>query len=342
MKLSVRNHPATPLRQFHETSRRHLSLKLHQPIEVVDRSTRLSSGRYADATMSKPNQRGASLVRAMRPRQWLKNLLVLTAPLAAGVVTDGDTPLVVGLTFVAFSLVASAGYLLNDVRDAQADRLHPTKRRRPVASGELSPATALGGSAVLGSAGLVLGFTVDRELGLTLAVYLAMVAGYSLWLKHLAVVDLAVVSSGFLLRAVAGGVAVNVPLSQWFLLVAAFGSLFMVAGKRYSELRGANGATRSRRALEQYSESYLRFVWGMAATVTISAYCLWAFEISAADAVNWRAVSIAPFVVGLLRYAGDIDRGLAGEPEDAVVRDAVLLVLSLTWVVVFALGVYAT
>ncbi|MEO6472493.1 MAG: decaprenyl-phosphate phosphoribosyltransferase [Aeromicrobium sp.] len=275
-----------------------------------------------------------------RPRQWAKNLLVVAAPLAAGVLTQAKVPLHVAGAFISFTLVAAAVYLNNDVIDAEDDRRHPRKRLRPIAAGDLSAATALVVAAILAVTGLALGWLISPELAVTLLVYLVIQVAYALWLKNQAVVDLAIVAGGFLLRAIAGGVAIDVPLSQWFLLVAAFGSLFMVAGKRYSELRnlGSDGATR--RTLADYSESYLRFVWSLAAAVTVTAYSLWAFEIARGSGINWQAISIAPFVMGLLRYAVDIDRGLADEPEEAVLRDPVLLVIGLTWVLVFAIGVY--
>ncbi len=281
-----------------------------------------------------------ALVRAARPRQWAKNLLVIAAPLAAGVIEDPAALRAVAGAFVAFTLAASAVYLLNDVVDVEDDRRHPTKCRRPIAAGELSARTALIAAAVAAAGSISLGLAVDRDLGATLIVYLVIQVAYALWLKEQPVVDMAIVSAGFLLRAIAGGVAVDVPLSQWFLLVASFGSLFMVAGKRYSELHSLGGDGATRRSLEFYSESYLRFVWSLAAAVTITAYSLWAFEITSDAGVNWQAISIAPFVMGLLRYAVDVDRGLAGEPEEAVLRDPVLLVIAASWLVIFAIGVY--
>ncbi|HEU5484316.1 MAG TPA: decaprenyl-phosphate phosphoribosyltransferase, partial [Microlunatus sp.] len=190
----------------------------------------------SDTLERRPASRLPAPVRAMRPRQWVKNLLVVLAPLAAGRLFEPAVLGGVALAFVAFCLVSSAVYLLNDIRDVDEDRLHPRKRFRPIAAGELGVPVATALAAVLGVGGLTLGFWVDRGLGITLAVYVVIQVLYSTVLKHLPVIDLAVVSSGFLLRAIAGGVAVGVPLSQWFLLVASFGSLFMVAGKRYSEL----------------------------------------------------------------------------------------------------------
>ena len=214
----------------------------------------------------------------MRPKQWVKNVLVATAPLAAGRLFEAPVLIGVGLAFVAFCLVSATVYLVNDVRDVEEDRLHPRKRFRPIAAGELKPGTALMLAGVTGIAGLALGFAVTVPLGITLAVYVAIQLLYSAFLKHLPVVDLAVVASGFLLRAIAGGVATGIPLSQWFLLVAAFGSFFMVAGKRYSEMKAIGGDAGTRRSLTRYSESYLRFTWMLAAVMVLISYSLWAFE----------------------------------------------------------------
>ena len=313
----------------------------HRPELTDDRRTRGERLRhYAEAIMANVPRTASAIVRTMRPRQWAKNVLVVAAALAAGVLSDDHNIAIIIGTFIAFTLVASAIYLFNDARDAPEDRLHPTKRFRPVAAGELSARTAVNASIVIAVAGLALGTAIDRELGVTLAVYVVIQVAYAIWLKQQPVIDLAIVSAGFLLRAIAGGVAVDVPLSQWFLLVASFGSLFMVAGKRYSELRSLGNGGGTRRTLEEYSESYLRFVWSLAAAVTITAYSLWAFEIYQGSGVNWQAISIAPFVMGLLRYAVDIDRGLAGEPEEAVLRDRVLQLIAVSWLVVFAIGVY--
>lgn len=296
---------------------------------------------YAYLTMSTSLVTAAALTRAARPRQWTKNVLVLAAPLAAGVIGEVDVLIRIALAFVCFTTAAAAVYLHNDVVDLEADRKHPRKRLRPIAAGEVSPRVALVAAIVLTLGSLALAFVVDVRLGATIAVYLALQFAYARGLKDQAVLDLAIVASGFLLRAIAGGVAADVPLSQWFLLVASFGSLFMVAGKRYSELHTLGGQAGTRASLLNYSESYLRFVWSLAAAVTVTAYSLWAFEISTGSGVNWQAISIAPFVLGLLRYAVDIDRGVAGEPEDAILRDRVLLVIAAAWILIFAIGVYS-
>jgi decaprenyl-phosphate phosphoribosyltransferase len=282
----------------------------------------------------------------MRPKQWVKNVLVAAAPLAGGRLFETPVLTGVGFAFVAFCLVSATVYLVNDVRDVEEDRLHPRKRFRPIAAGELRPATALMLAALTGVAGLALGFAVTVPLGITLVVYVAVQLLYSAFLKHLPVVDLAVVASGFLLRAIAGGVATGIPLSQWFLLVAAFGSFFMVAGKRYSEMKAIGGEAGTRRSLTRYSESYLRFTWMLAAVMVLISYSLWAFENrgdgGAADllGVPWTAISIAPFTLGLLQYALEVDAGNAGEPEDVVLHDHVLQGIGVIWLVVISVAVF--
>ncbi len=281
-------------------------------------------------------------LRAMRPRQWVKNLLVASAPLAAGRLLEPAVVLAVALALVAFCLVSSAVYLLNDVRDVEEDRLHPRKRFRPIAAGELTGGAALLLAAIVGGAGVALSFWVNVALGVVMVVYLALQVAYSLFLKHLPVVDLAMVAGGFLLRAMAGGVAAEIPLSQWFLLVASFGSLFMVAGKRYSEMKSLGADAGTRRSLDRYSESYLRFVWVLAAVLVVASYSLWAFENGGTGrwGVPWTAISIAPFTLGLLQYALEVDAGQAGEPEEVVLHDHVLQALGVVWVVTISIAVF--
>ncbi|MGB4916696.1 MAG: decaprenyl-phosphate phosphoribosyltransferase [Propionicimonas sp.] len=281
-------------------------------------------------------------LRAMRPKQWVKNVLVLAAPLAAGRLFEPAVMVASLWAFVAFSLVSASIYLINDIRDVEADRLHPKKRFRPIAAGELRPGVAyfLAAACLVGS--LALGFWVNVLLGVTLAVYWVLQVGYSLFWKHQPIIDLAMVAAGFLLRAVAGGVASGLVLSQWFLLVASFGSLFMVAGKRYSELKEVGAEAGTRASLERYSESYLREVWSVSIAIVIMSYSLWAFEQRYAQpfGVAWTAISIAPFTLAVLRYAMRVDQGQAGEPEDVVVSDRILQVLAVLWVIPVAIAVF--
>jgi decaprenyl-phosphate phosphoribosyltransferase len=281
------------------------------------------------------------LLRTARPRQWVKNVLVLAAPLAAGQLLRTDVLVAAAIAFVAFSLTASGIYLVNDAIDVEADRSHPRKRLRPIAAGVVPVRVALvAGGALLVLGPLVGSLTGEPQLVLVLAFYVVLQLSYCLWLKHQAVLDLALVSSGFLLRALAGAAATGLVPSQWFLLVASFGSLFMVAGKRYAERRTeAPEGGSTRRVLEDYSPSYLRFVWSLSAAVVVFAYSLWAFELSAQSS-GWATASIAPFVLGLLRYAVDVDAGRAGEPEDIVLGDRVLQSLGLVWLVLLTFAAY--
>lgn len=281
-------------------------------------------------------------IRAMRPRQWVKNVLVLAAPVAAGLLLVPAVLVNTAWAFVAFCLVSASIYLINDVRDVEADRQHPKKRFRPIAAGEVSPRTAIALAAVTVVASLAIGWFVAPLLAVTLAVYWLLQVGYSVLWKNQPIIDLAMVAAGFLLRAVAGGVASGIPLSQWFLLVASFGSLFMVAGKRYSEMIELGPEAGTRASLARYTDSYLRFVWALSCAAVIMSYSLWAFE-QAPDVsgVNWHALSIAPFTLALLRYAYTIDAGGAGEPEDVVLGDRVLQLLAVVWVVPVAIGVFS-
>ncbi len=283
----------------------------------------------------------AGLVRTMRPRQWLKNVLVLAAPFAGGYLLQLDVLIAVGIAFIAFSLAASGVYLVNDVQDVEADRAHPTKRNRPIAAGVVAPQLALAVAVLLFVAALGVSFLASADLAIVTAVYIAVQISYCLWLKHQPVVDIAIVASGFLLRAIAGGAAAGIELSQWFLLVAAFGSLFMVAGKRYAEIRLAERTgAKIRRSLERYTASYLRFVWTLSATVLIMTYGLWAFQLSQANDSRWPIISLVPFVVAVLRYAVDVDGGNGGEPEEIALGDRVLQVLGAALVLTLTAAVY--
>jgi decaprenyl-phosphate phosphoribosyltransferase len=287
-----------------------------------------------------------ALIAAMRPRQWAKNVLVFAAPLAAGQLFDVDVLLPSIGAFVAFCLISSATYLINDVRDVEVDRNHPKKRARPIAAGHLSVTVALIAAVVLAVAALALSFAISVALGGVVTAYAVFTLAYSMFLKQEPVIELALLAMGFLLRAIAGGAASGLPISEWFLIVAGFGSLFMAAGKRYSELDRfvRDGGTSSdngnqRKSLDGYTLGYLRFVWGVAAAVTITSYCLWAFDVAQTpSSFPWAEWSVLPFVLAILRYGISVDRGGAETPEDTALGDRVLLLLGLAWLVLFGLG----
>jgi decaprenyl-phosphate phosphoribosyltransferase len=284
----------------------------------------------------------SGLLRAVRPRQWVKNVLVLAAPFAAGVVASNAILADAAVAFVAFCLAASGIYLVNDIKDVAEDRAHPTKRRRPIAAGIVPIRLAAVTACVLLAGSLAVSLFASVDLAVVIAVYVVVQLAYCFWLKHQTVIDICIVASGFLMRAIAGGAATGIPLSQWFLLAAGFGSLFMVAGKRYAEIRLADRTgARIRRSLENYSPTYLRFVWTLSATVLIMTYCLWAFEIRELNHHSmWSVLSIVPFVIAVLRYAVDVDSGNGGEPEDIALGDRVLQALCVLWIATLGLAVY--
>lgn len=282
-----------------------------------------------------------ALVQAMRVRQWHKNLLVLAPLLPAGDALRDAELRGVALAFAAFCLISSSVYLINDVRDVEADRAHPVKRFRPIASGRLSVRTALSTAVLLAIGAFAICMADSWQLTLTVAIYYAIQLAYCFGMKHEPVLEMVSVASGFLLRALAGGVASGIPLSQWFLLTTAFGSLFMAAGKRYGEARmGERTGARVRRVLERYTTTYLRFVWTLSATVVVVTYALWAFEMGKQTHSVWPQVSLVPFTMAILRFAIDVDAGTAEEPEVIVVRDRVLLTLGTAWALSLVLAVY--
>ncbi len=281
-------------------------------------------------------------VVALRPRQWAKNVLVFAAPLAAGKIFQPDIFWPSVGAFIAFCLISSATYLVNDARDVESDKTHPKKSRRPIAAGELPIPMAIAIAIVLAALSLIGSYLIQPALAGIVLAYAIFTLSYSLFLKHEPVIELALLSLGFLLRAVAGGAASDLPISTWFLIVAGFGSLFMAAGKRYSELKKEEtegiSATR-RKSLDGYTLGYLRFVWGVAAAVTIMGYCLWSFDVAQTpSSFPWAEWSVLPFVLAILRYGIVIDKGEAEAPEDAVLRDRALLFLGVAWLVLFGLG----
>lgn len=288
-----------------------------------------------------PKTLAGGIFKAVRPRQWVKNVLVLAAPLAAGSVTDGRVITHVAVAFVVFCMAASGIYLINDALDVEADRAHPTKRFRPIAAGVLPVNLAYGLSVVLLLGSMVVSLPASWQLSVVMAVYIAIQLAYCFGLKHEAVLDVCIVSSGFLLRAVAGGAAAHIHLSQWFLLIMAFGSLFMAAGKRYAELQIAlSTGAKIRKSLQYYTPTYLRFVWTLSATAVVVCYGLWAFEQDARRGTEWFAISMVPFTIAILRYAVDVDGGQAGEPEEIALGDRVLQFLAIAWIGVVGGAVY--
>ncbi|MGP3955329.1 decaprenyl-phosphate phosphoribosyltransferase [Nonomuraea sp. 3N208] len=278
-----------------------------------------------------------ALLRAARPRQWVKNVLVLAAPMAAGVLGEPRSLLAALSVFAAFCLAASGAYLLNDASDVAADRLHPRKRHRPIAAGEVSVRTArVTGVALLIVAPAVAALTGSWESSAVVAGYVALTLSYTVWLKHQEVVDLIAVAGCHVIRAYAGAVAVDVPVTGWFLVVVSLAALQLVVGKREAELR-TQGVTGTRATLAAYSPAYLAQVRIMCSGAMIVTYCLWALN---AHEDLFYGLSIIPFLLLVLRHNLLVDRGRGEEPEELAARDRPTLLFAAGLVVLVALGIY--
>ena len=304
--------------------------------------------RKTDRGPRTPRSTAVLILRGMRPQQWTKNLCVFAAPAAAGVLGHWEIALRLIVACIAFCLAASGSYLINDVVDAPSDRLHPVKRLRPVASGALKPALALGVGAGLLAAGLVVAALLRPwSFALVIAVYITVNMAYSLRLKREPVVELAIVASGFVLRAVGGGVVARVPLTNWFLVFVSFGALFVITGKRAAEyVRLGDQRGEHRAVLALYTESFLRSTLVLAATVTVASYCLWAFDRSgllshARHHVIWVELTVVPMVLAVLHILRRVDAAEGGEPDQLALHDRLLQSYAIEWVILMCIGLYA-
>lgn len=286
---------------------------------------------------------GRGLLKTARPKQWVKNILVLAAPASAGVVTQPEVIKASAGAFAAFVLASVGTYFVNDAADRDADRQHPTKRNRPIASGVIPLGFAWAFAAACIAAGIGLAFLVaGLPLALLITGYVTLTCSYSLYLKHVAVVDLACVAAGFVLRMVAGGIATNTVLSSWFITVAVFSSLLVVTGKRYAEIQEmGEGKTSSRAVLAHYTPNYLRMLVGISLAVATAAYCQWAFtHTDGNSSLLWFQLSAVPWTLSLLRYALLLDQGHGGAPEDLLMSDRTMQILGLIWLITFGLAIY--
>jgi decaprenyl-phosphate phosphoribosyltransferase len=311
-----------------------------------------------------PGLRIRGLLTLTRPSQWLKNLLVLAAPTAAGLL---ESPPAIGRALtaaVAFTAASIAVYALNDVRDAEFDRRHPVKRARPVASGAVGVGAALALSALAAAAALALAVALGAATVLTIGAYLTVSGAYTVFLKRLPVLEMMAVASGFVLRALAGAAANHIAVSNWFLLVSLFGALYLVAGKRSAEAAAAaaastaaasttgatTGATagadpsRTRPVLAVYPAAWLQQVVTVALGGTLISYAMWAFQTVGEDVfAPLLAASVVPFLIVLLRYGLLLSADGDGErPERLLVSDPMILAAGVIWGLMVLVGLYFT
>jgi 4-hydroxybenzoate polyprenyltransferase len=279
-----------------------------------------------------------SYVRLVRPKQWTKNGFVL-----AGVVFAQEALVLYSvasalLAFISFCALSGAVYAANDVLDVEDDRKHPLKRRRPVASGEISPRSAMVFAAVLAALGLALGFAVDGGVGLAGVAYLALQAVYTLILKHTAILDVMSISAGFVIRALAGVEAVGSPISAWLIVCTALLTLFLGFSKRRHELASlGDGASLHRKNLRDYSVPLLDEMMNIMISATIIAYVLYTFF----EYENYYMMASIPFVVyGVFRYMLLVHRNGGGNPDTMLLADRPLQIALLLWLVVVGTVIY--
>jgi len=279
----------------------------------------------------RPGSTPRAVLRATRPLQWTKNSVVFAALVFAGRLTDPRSVFLAVLAFIAFCMVSGAVYLVNDVRDIEADRLHPTKRLRPIPSGYLSVNLALSIAAILVIASLALSLWIRPSFAAMTAAYLVLMLAYSFGLKHVVILDVVLIAVGFVIRAAAGAVAIDVVISPWLLACTLLLALFLGFGKRRHELAHVEAAAH-RPNLESYTLPLLDQLLVVTATATVVSYLLYTIETRAKFGTDALILTV-PFVAfALFRYLFLLHRrGEGGRPESLLFSDKPLLLAIIAW-----------
>jgi 4-hydroxybenzoate polyprenyltransferase len=286
----------------------------------------------------------AVLVAAMRPKQWTKNLIIFAGLVFSQNFFHPEFLKASILAFIAFCLCASSVYIINDIKDLEQDRLHPVKKLRPLPAGRIRPQTAVLFSVILVVVSLTLGFNLDLNFGLLLALYWIMMIVYSFKLKHMVIVDILVISAGFIIRAVSGAVVLDVLISRWLLACAIFLSLFLILAKRRNEIveLGSNAANH-RAILEEYGERFLDQMIAVVTACTIISYVLYTVDPGTVEKFQTQGlIWTVPFVIyGIFRYLYLVyQRNLGGRPEMVLLMDRPLLLSIFLWIVASMIIVY--
>jgi 4-hydroxybenzoate polyprenyltransferase len=285
-----------------------------------------------------------NLVIALRPQQWTKNGLVFAGLVFAQRLRNQHDDAISVAAFAIFCALSSVVYLINDLRDRDADRQHPVKAQRPIASGALSPGVAWTAAGVLATAAIAGAVAINASFAAIGGVYLGLLCGYSFWFKHVVILDVLVLASGFVLRAAAGAEAISVPFSNWLLLVTLLGALFIGLSKRRAEIvMLADGASGHRRILAEYSPYLLDQMIGVVTASTLLAY---AFYTISPDVVQRfgtdRLIYTVPFVIyGIFRYLYLVhQRQEGGNPSELLVTDQPLLLCGALWAIAVVVILY--
>ena len=286
----------------------------------------------------------ASLFVSLRPDQWTKNLIVFAALIFAVKLLDPAATAKASAAFLIFCGLSGAVYLINDVADREQDRLHPIKKMRPIASGDLSPSTAVIAAVVLSAIALAAAFWLRPAFGVAAAAYLALFVVYTRSLKHIVVLDVMTIAIGFVLRAVAGGLVISVHISNWLLVCTMLGALFLGLAKRRHEITLlAGGAGGHRRILEEYDPYLLDQMIGVVAAATMVAYIIYCAspETHAYFGTEWMVLTTPFPIYGLFRYLYLVHRKAGGgSPSDMLFEDRPLLACVLLWGITSVVIIY--
>jgi len=296
------------------------------------------------ASLTRPQNIAIDLLESMRPQQWLKNLLLLAPLLFAKSLGDSNRILEAFFGFLIFCALSSGVYLLNDVLDLEKDRKHPVKSTRPIASGRLGVKTAVVILIVLLSTALVAGFLLAPAFGAVGLLYVALNIGYSFWLKEMVILDVMIIAFGFVLRALAGALAIQVEISPWLILCTIMLSLFLAFCKRRRELELlADGASDHRPALKEYSVGFLDQMISITTASTVVCYSFYTISPEVEQKLGTRHLFVTiPFVLyGIFRYLYLVhQRGQGGNPASSLLADRPLLVCVALWALVVAAILY--
>ncbi len=285
-----------------------------------------------------------ALIAAMRPKQWTKNLVIFAGLVFSQNFFHLGFLKVSVLAFIAFCLNASSVYIINDIKDLEQDRLHPVKKFRPLPAGRISTRQATFLSVILAVTSLVLAFWLNLHYGALLALYWVMMIVYSFALKHVVIVDIMIISAGFIIRAISGAVVLDVMISRWLLACAIFLSLFLILAKRRNEIveLGAN-ASEHRAILDEYGERFLDQMIAVVTACTVISYVLYTVDPGTVQKFHTaNLILTVPFVIyGIFRYLYLVyQKNMGGRPEMILLADRPLLLSVFLWVAVSVFILY--
>ena len=284
------------------------------------------------------------LIHAMRPREWVKNVFVLAALVFTKRIFEPGDLLQGSLAFACFCLISGAAYLFNDIRDRENDRQHPLKRRRPIASGALRVSVAAIAAVLLALIALIGGFYVHPHFGIVLLIYAVLNIAYTLYLKHIVILDVMIIAAGFLLRAIGGAVAIQVAISSWFILCTMLLALFLGFAKRRHELALLEGdASTHRRILAEYSPQFLDQIIAIVTAGALVSYALYTMSPEVIEKLGTKYLNLTiPFVIyGMLRYLYLIyKKDGGGNPTSTVLGDIPLLIACALWLLTLGVILY--